>query len=43
MYGCLAINIILVVFLVPGLVYGSLSKEIKNTKDLGKMFGRCED
>ncbi|EOD7653412.1 AbgT family transporter [Staphylococcus aureus] len=31
--------IILVVFLVPGLVYGILSKEIKNTKDLGKMFG----
>lgn len=31
--------IILVMFLVPGLVYGILSKEITNTKDLGKMLG----
>lgn len=31
--------IIFVVFLVFGLVYGILSKEIKNIKDLGKMFG----
>ncbi|PHK48941.1 AbgT family transporter [Staphylococcus edaphicus] len=30
--------IILVLFLVPGLVYGILMKEFKNTKDLGKML-----
>ena len=30
--------IILVVFLVPGTIYGVLSGEIKNTKDLGSMI-----
>lgn len=30
--------IILVLFLVPGLVYGMLMKEFKNSKDLGKML-----
>ncbi|NWK85270.1 AbgT family transporter [Staphylococcus sp. GSSP0090] len=30
--------IILVLFLVPGLVYGVLMKEFKNSKDLGKML-----
>ncbi|PTU81929.1 aminobenzoyl-glutamate transporter [Staphylococcus pasteuri] len=30
--------IILVVFLVPGVIYGVLSREIKNTKDLGQMI-----
>ncbi|MEQ6960714.1 AbgT family transporter [Staphylococcus arlettae] len=30
--------IILVIFLVPGLVYGILMKEFKNSKDLGKML-----
>ena len=38
---CTVINgvglIILVVFLVPGTIYGILSGEIKNTKDLGSM------
>lgn len=31
--------VILIVFLIPGVVYGVLSKEIRSTKDLGKMFG----
>ncbi|RQM97707.1 AbgT family transporter [Staphylococcus warneri] len=30
--------IILVIFLVPGVIYGVLSHEIKNTKDLGQMI-----
>lgn len=30
--------IILVLFLVPGLVYGLMTKEFKNSKDLGKML-----
>lgn len=30
--------IILVIFLVPGVIYGALSHEIKNTKDLGQMI-----
>lgn len=30
--------IILVLFLVPGLVYGLMMKEFKNSKDLGKML-----
>lgn len=30
--------ILLIVFLIPGIVYGVMTKEISNTKDLGQMF-----
>lgn len=30
--------VILVIFLIPGVIYGVLSKQIKSTKDLGKMI-----
>lgn len=30
--------ILLIVFLIPGIVYGIMTKEISNTKDLGQMF-----
>ncbi|MCH4430636.1 AbgT family transporter [Staphylococcus haemolyticus] len=30
--------VILVIFLIPGMVYGILSKQIKNSKDLGSMI-----
>ena len=30
--------VILVIFLIPGVIYGVLSKQIKTTKDLGKMI-----